>query len=808
MDMHALARRIAAESMVLMKNEGKLLPLPDGCRIAFFGRTQVCTLYSGNGSGATASRDTRSVLYACEAAGLVPAPKLKAWYEAQYAEEMKHPQPGIDWTNAWELVHSGVMYEVFGRYHAPVPEYLPDKARIEDARAFADIAVVTLGRNAGGEECDRHLAGDYLLTDTEKELLTRVCRAFGNVVLILNVNGVIDLAWTDDMPSVRSVLFMGIPGEAGAEALADLLLGKASPCGKLAMTWARRYEDYPSAAHFSYDKERPETLRTYESYGLSAQANGSVGYERSPVTVYAEGLCMGYRGFDAFGMTPLYPFGFGLTYTRFDLQTIKVEKSSDGVSLTVSVRNTGDVPGREVAQAYLSFYGCESDRPVRELAGFEKTGLLLPGETQLLTFAVPWRAFACYHEESASWRVEQGCYVLCVGNSSRHTAPAAHVTVPGTLLVEQCTNLLSIKACNKDKLVFHTAPIPGLNDAPACPWHLSLTRDDIPIVMPQTPLKTEIPQVVRDMSVRELAALCVGYGPGTPFSAFGDGTEPATISDEQGVPLTQNNHPTGMTGYVSPAMPQKQIDSMAYRDGPAGTGGVAWPTEMLLACAFDRELWAAFGDAAGAECEAFGVDIWLAPAVNLQRHPLCGRNFEYFSEDPYLTGACASAVARGAQKNHRVKVCPKHFAMNEQETFRRGSARKHYDAVDSILPERVARELYLRPFEMLVREAEIACIMTSFNKINGVFAGGSRDLCTRLLRDEWRFHGVVVTDWGDMDTMVDGADAVAAGNDVIMPGGPPVITQILKGFEEGRVSRNALEKAVAHLVFTLHAVRQ
>lgn len=211
----------------------------------------------------------------------------------------------------------------------------------------------------------------------------------------------------------------------------------------------------------------------------------------------------------------------------------------------------------------------------------------------------------------------------------------------------------------------------------------------------------------------------------------------------------------------------------------------------------------AFGDAVGQECEDFDVDVWLAPAVNLQRHPLCGRNFEYYSEDPLLTGKCACAITCGVQENHPVIVCPKHFAANEQETFRRGSGRKNYDAADSIVTECALRELYLRPFEMLVRQADVKCIMTSFNKINGMLSAGNRDLCTSLLRDEWHFEGVVVTDWGDMDTVVDGADAIAAGNDVVMPGGPPVIKQILDGLREGRVSLIDLETAVVHLLVAL-----
>lgn len=803
MNKYELARRIAEESFVLLKNEGDLLPLKKEQQVAFFGRTQLDTIFSGNGSGATATKDRRSLLYACEDAGLQPVPALKEWYEAQFAEEMTHPRPGIDWNNAWELVHSGVMYEVFGKYIPPQKEYEPDDALLAAARICADIAVIVLGRNAGGEECDRHLVGDYLLTDEEFMLYSRICARFEKVVLIVNSNGPVDLSWTQALPSICSILFAGIPGERGAEALANVLTGQVSPSGKLAITFAQRYEDYPSAAHFSYDKEHPELLLDYAHYGLDAAENGSTGYVKSPVTVYQEDLFMGYRGFDTLGIEPLYPFGYGLSYTQFSINALKAEKQTDGIHLTVQVANIGMVAGREVVQLYAMPYGCESARPSQELAAFVKTKQLQPGEKQIVELTIPWRSLACYSEECAAWRIEQGVYVLRLGNSSRNTEAVVRIDAAATLLLEQCSHLLSLSACNRGILTFTQLKVPSAESLPECKWTFSVEENDIVQRPLPEPLHTEIPDIVRSMSNEELAALCVGYGPGTPFSAFGDGSDPETICNEQGKPLTCNSHPTGMNGYISPAMPEKGIWSMAYRDGPAGVGGIAWPTAMLMACSFDRELWYAFGDAVGQECEDFSVDAWLAPAVNLQRHPLCGRNFEYYSEDPLLTGECACAITRGAQEKHAVKVCPKHFAANEQETFRRGSSRKNYDAADSIVRERALRELYLRPFEMLVRQAGISCIMTSFNKINGVFAGGNHDLCTRLLRNEWRFDGVVVTDWGDMDVVVDGADAVAAGNDVIMPGGPPVINQILEGYHEGRVTRADMEKAAAHLLKAL-----
>lgn len=273
---------------------------------------------------------------------------------------------------------------------------------------------------------------------------------------------------------------------------------------------------------------------------------------------------------------------------------------------------------------------------------------------------------------------------------------------------------------------------------------------------------------------------------------------------------------SGKTVWQTREIDRLSIPSIFLSDGPhgirkqAGAGdhlglnaslkATCFPTAATIANSWNQDLGEEIGQALGEEAASMDVNILLGPGLNIKRSPLCGRNFEYFSEDPYLTGICACEITKGVQENHPVLVCPKHFAVNEQETFRRGSSRKNYDAVDSILTERTAREIYLKPFEMLVRDAKVACIMTSFNKINGIFAGANKDLCTHILREEWGFEGAVVTDWGDMDIVTDGADAVAAGNDIVMPGGPPVIAQILKGVQEKRVTRRELENAVSHLL--------
>lgn len=796
-----------------------MLPLKEKKEIAFFGRTQIGTLYSGNGSGGANVAGCGTILEECENCGIRPEPLLKGFYEYKINEERVTEEDEFDWTKVSEMVNSGIMYEIFGKYRAPLDEYEVPGTLIDQAAEKTDTALIVIGRNSGGEECDRHLSEDYYLTNSEESLLKEVCSHFANVVVALNVNGLIDLSWVRKYANIKSLLFIGIPGEEGASALAGILTGETNPSGKLAVTIAEHYEDYPSADHFSWDKEHLENVLDYESYGLSSEENGSTGFSKSPVSVYWEDIYIGYRYFDTFGKPVLYPFGYGLSYTEFAISDASAEKQNGGIMVTANVKNIGEISGKEVIQVYLSKVNPAEgvERPYQELKGFEKTADLAPGEKEKVKIWIPWRELAVYDEGRAAWVIESGDYLLKMGNSSRDTSLVGMVRLGDTVLTEQCANRMIILECNRDKLSFLTQKdYAGCHLEDRCEKKpdggvtgmavISVTEEDILAGGESRQAEKETQQNLPELSIEELASLCVGYGPGTPFAAVGDRSDPSAIFDGEGKPITTNNHPTGYPGYVSPAIEEKGIKSIFYKDGPAGIGGIAWPTEMLIACSFDRKLWQMFGDAVGKECEDQQVNVWLAPAVNLHRNPLCGRNFEYFSEDPYLTGVCACEITKGVQNGRPVIVCPKHFAANEQETFRRGNAGKKVDAVDSILTERSARELYLKPFEMLVREAHIACIMTSFNKINGVFAGGSKDLCTRILREEWGFDGAVVTDWGDMDIVVDGADAVAAGNDIVMPGGPPVIRQILKGYEEGRVTREEMETAAGHLLCMIRRI--
>ncbi len=847
MDTRVTARKIAEESIVLLKNDEKLLPFPEGKRIAFFGRAQIGTVYSGNGSGAANVTGAKVILEECEKCGLIPAEELKAFYQSRMQEEEVTEKEEFDWTQIQNFVNSGVMYEIFGKYHPPLEEFEIPEELVRRTAEQTDTALLVIGRNSGGEECDRHLTEDYELTDSEKRLVRQIGTHFPKAVVILNTNGLIDLSWVSQYPCMKSLLFLGVCGEEGAAALAEILCGKVNPSGKLPVTIARKYEDYPSAGHFSWNKGHMEEILDYSSYGLSAEENGSSGFQKSPVTVYWEDIYQGYRYFDTFGKEVLFPFGHGLSYTSFQIRDTDLKKLEDGMEVTAAVRNTGKHSGKEVVQLYLSH--SVEECPDQELKGFEKTKLLGAGDEERVRIRVPWKELAVYEEEAAAWKMLPGTYSLYLGTSSRDTGCIGQIAVEQEILVEQCSSRLSVRPCNRDKIRFLSSAGQKKQregEEPERVWEFKkwiVGGEDISIEKTvvgngcegkadhnlqflneeadrsnayRGAYKRNLDSAfaengaakLAELSVEELAALCVGYGPGTPFSAVGDTNDPPTIFHETGRPVTTNSHPAGFPGYVSPAIEEKGIFSVFYKDGPAGIGEIAWPTAMLTACAFNKSLWYEFGNAVGTECEKQKVDVWLAPAVNLHRNPLCGRNFEYFSEDPYLTGVCACRIAKGVQENHKVLVCPKHFAVNEQETYRRGSKKDQCDAVDSIVSERALRELYLKPFEMLVREAGISCIMTSFNKINGVFAGGSEDLCKHILREEWGFAGAVVTDWGDMDVVVDGAAAVAAGNDIVMPGGPPVIAQIMRGYRENRLPREAMEAAVAHLLYMIGKTRR
>lgn len=820
-----LARRLAAESMVLLKNEGGLLPLPGGKTVALLGQTQLDTIIGGGGSGASFSAGTLQIRDEMANAGLILEEAMDGFYrelDRKRREESANARsPYADFEG---LVASGLIYEIFGQYSAAKEEPLPDDGLWQTAAKAADTAIVIIGRATGGEECDRRVENDYYLTPSEKRMLELACGHFENLIAVFNCNGMVDMSCTKAYPQIKAAIFMGTAGEQAAGALADLITGRETPSGKLSQTAALCYEDYPTAKHFSYTREGPDALLTYESYGLDK--SGGEGFLASPVTVYQEDIYVGYRYFDSFQKPVLYPFGFGLSYAEFKYEVLGVEIDGGRATAEVKVTNTSkEFAGKEAMQLYVHAPFGELKKPWQELRAIAKTPLLKPMESCTVTLSFELKDMASFDEASMSYILEPGDYVLMVGTGSHNAAPAAVLALDEKIVVRIVTADIGMAPANKDRIsllepeaelrVENTAGLPRAafteKDVSVCwPEYKGYKDNAEPAVSTLHDVaagKVTMEEFIAQMTVRELAVLCNGYGPGLPFGGMGRKDIPVTIKGEDGKDIGSCSNPDAMPGYCNPTLEKYGIMSTVYKDGPASVGKTAWPTGMMIACTFDPELAYEFGSACGCEAEMGHVDSWLAPGMNLIRNPIEGRAFEYFSEDPFICGLFGTQVARGAIENNAVTVCPKHFAMNEQETYRRGSLKKNIDAVDTIVSARAARELYLRPFEMVVTGARPMTLMTSFNKVNGTFAAGNYTLCTEILRGEWGYEGVVVTDWGDMDMVVDGADAVKAGNDVIMPGGPPVIEQVLKGYEEGRVELRHLRAAAANLMKYLLSTR-
>jgi len=860
-----IARKIAGEGIVLLENRDDILPLDLGKPLAVFGRGQLDTKISGSGSGATASEDTVNIIDGLQEYGFNIDNELLDFYQKElssdkddslktmFLENMNNNKNKNDELPWW--------YEFWGKYNPPSPEIIIDDQLVKKASSKTDTAIVVISRVSGGEECDRHLEDDYYLSMTEENLLKQVSSKFFNVIVLLNTAGVIDLSWLKEFTAIKGLLHISLPGQVAGKTVAEILSGKITPSGKLVDTYAISYEDYPSAEHFSFNKEKPENIKTYQDYGLDPEKNGSSGFNISPVTVYQEGIYTGYRYFDTFGVDPIYPFGYGLSYTEFDIEYLegRIDTGDELISLKIRVSNIGKkYSGKEVVQLYISKPAGLLEKPYQELVGYQKTITLAAGESQVLEISFSLKELSSYDEKTAAYIIERGYFYLRIGNSSRNTSIDARIYVPETIVYEKLSNQLGLHPVNKYKINFlsreDAVPVsyPGEKDEMESADLIATITAGLLEKKQYKQVKNEqldiekksdnavkrtdsegsddtktgliggdqdqnqkryilkdvyngnitLEEFVSQLSVKELAVLCNGYGNGQAFG--GDPEAPVTITYDDGNKIGSNSSDLeGQFLSLSPAIERRGIPSLVYKDGPAGIGLTAWPVETMMASTWNEDLLYAFGDAVAKECEFKGIDVWLGPALNLHRNPIAGRNFEYYSEDPLLSGKSAVAVTRGVMENHKLTVSAKHFVLNDQETYRRGYALDNIDAVDSIVEERVSREIYLKPFEMLVKNTEIMNIMTSFNKINSTFAAGNRSLNIDILRGEWGFEGYLVTDWGDMDIVVDGADAVAAGNGVIMPGGPPVIEEVLTGYREGRVSLEEMRRSAVNLLTTI-----
>ena len=685
--MPELVRRAGAESCVLLKNDGAL-PLDPDREIAVFGRCQFDWFFVGYGSGGDVHAPYRVDLME----GLARAgAKVNGKVRDAYLRWTRSPEHEADhgWWGHWPYSH---------------PEMPLDAGLVREAAQSAGTAVVVIGRAAGEDRENVLRPGSYYLTDGETAMLDLVTKAFARTVVVLNVGSVMDMRWTERYGDrISALLIAWLGGMESGNAVCDVLYGKVSPCGRLPDTIARSWEDYPSSANFGGRKSND----------------------------YAEGIFVGYRYFDRHPEKVLWPFGYGLSYTSFGIETVRFARGS----VTVRVTNTGDRPGKETVQLYCRRPKGGMEKAERVLAAFAKTAELGPGESGEVTLEFDDSYMASYDESAHAFVLEEGEYAFTVNGT-----PAGSVRIPERTVVRQCEAVCSPGVDLKSRILERLPEeIPFTGDRGI---RLSDVRSG----------RATMKDFTAQLSAEELEALPRGHGMmNSPLGAPGN---------------------AGVLGGILPSLRDRGVRPVTCCDGPAGLRMKRYcsliPCGTALAATWDTELVERLHALIGREMERFGVDVQLAPGMNIHRNPLCGRNFEYFSEDPVLSGKTAAAAVRGVQSAGKAS-CPKHFACNNQEVRRNTN--------DSRVSERALREIYLRGFEICVREAKPLAIMTSYNKVNGVWSHYSYDLATTVLRREWGFEGMVMTDWWmrrsaspEFPALRNNAYRVRAQVDVLMPG--------------------------------------
>lgn len=795
----AIARKAAAEGIVLMKNDG-ILPLAKGSKIALFGSGAGQTIKGGTGSGDVNEREVVSIYQGLINAGFEIT--SNSWIEDFKAA---YKQSREDWkTGIFEDAAKKPPFEFFLVYSSHTYAMPSGRDILESDINGAKTAVYVVSRIAG-EGADRfEKAGDYYLTDHEKEDLKVLAEHCDDIIVILNVGAQIDLKEILSISKVKAILHLVQPGMEGGNALADLLSGEVTPSGKLTDTWAVNYSDFPNAKTFSHN-------------------NGDVFTEK-----YEEGIYVGYRYFDSFQVDVAYPFGYGLSYTDFEMTAEKIEVNDISVKVNVTVKNIGNTyAGKEVVQIYASCPQEGMPKEYRRLCGFAKTKLLQPGEKETVSITFPAKALASFSEKQSAWIIEKGLYGIWAGNSSRNVILSDILHVKEDVVLEKVKHICPLQEELKE-MVRPETEVLALQAA----WHKEAKEKGLaPVIfapkaeemkrIPANELDQKAEELVEQLSEDELIAMVIGE--------VSKGQENALGAAGIMVP--------GAAGETSGILEEKwDVPGISMADGPAGLrlikqynvnpeteeiysvglmaaleGGffsektehkgadtyyqycTAIPVGTLLAQTWNLPLMEEVGKAVAVEMQEFGVAWWLAPGMNIHRNPLCGRNFEYYSEDPLVSGMMAAAITRGVQSVEGVGTTIKHFACNNQEDNRTGS--------NSILSERTLREIYLKGFEIAIKTSQPMAIMTSYNLINGVHTPNSKDLCTVAAREEWDFQGIIMTDW--TTTSMGGSiswKCAASGNDLIMPGYDGDIESIKTALADGSLKKEELKACVKRML--------
>ena len=722
-EMSRIARQAAAESCVLLKNDGAL-PFKKNDKIAVFGRCQLDWFYVGYGSGGDVNPPYRvNLMEGFENAGVSFDEETAEAYKTWVNTDSNKADHG--WWGHWPMSH---------------PEMPLKDDFVKKAAEKNDAAVVVIGRAAGEDRENTLAPGSYYLTKEEKQMLELVSGAFKKTVVLLNIGSIFDMSWAEEYKDkISSILIVWQGGMESGNAAADVLTGKVNPSGRLSDTIAKTYEDYPSSLNFGGE-----------------QFNN-----------YYEDIFVGYRWFETFKKDRvLYPFGFGLSYTTFTQKPVSFEKGDGVYTVKVEVTNTGKAAGKETVMAFVSAPQGELGKAAKVLVSYGKTESLQPGEKEVLTLSFTDKVIASYDDTGRSgyknaFVLEKGAYKVFVSD-----ALAGEFTLNETKLVEQTESALNVVDPFERMHAYEDDGKIAFNEETVQKGAVSLKDRIIERLPKEIPVTGDMGKKLRDVAVGKIT-----------LDEF-----IAQLSDEELEALTRGEGAMGSDlgvagnagafGGVLESLREKGVPPIITSDGPSGLRlqkfASLLPSGTALACTFDDQLVEELYTHIGKEMIKHEVDIVLSPGLNIHRNPLCGRNFEYFSEDPLLAGKMAAAVIRGVQSQGK-SCCPKHFACNNQETKRNTN--------DSRVSERALREIYLRAFEIAVKEACPNTIMTSYNKINSVWSHYNYDLVTTVLRKEWGFDGVAITDWWmqkdvshEFPSIRDNAYRIRAQVDVLMPG--------------------------------------
>lgn len=755
-ELATFSRRIAAEGSVLLKNENGILPFKEGEKISVFGRIQLNYYKSGTGSGGLVNSPyVTNIIDGLRKNGKVSVNEQLASIYAAWVEENPFDK-GVGWAQ-----------EPWCQKEMP----LDDKV-VADAAANSDIALIIIGRTAGEDQDNFAGEGSYFLTADEHDMVKKVSSAFDKVVVLLNVGNVIDVNFVDEN-NIDGLIYVWQGGMEGGNAAADILCGDVTPSGKLSDTVVHNINQYPSTTNFG---DRAENK-------------------------YVEDIYVGYRYFETVAKDEVkYPFGFGLSYTTFDVSVDKVCENDGEITAAVTVKNTGGFSGKEVAQLYYEAPQGMLGKPLRQLIAFKKTKELAPGEEQQIKMTFDVKNMASYDDSGvtgfrASYVLEKGEYKLYIGTSVRDAEYVYSYNVNDTKVTEVCKPALmptvefsrmkpTVNSLGGYEMVYEPVPTRDYDleerMIEARPADIEYTGDKGLKLIDVKNGKCTLDEFVAQLSNNDLKVLVYGEGMSSPKVTAGTGCA---------------------FGGLTPELKRFGIPIACGTDGPSGirldsgAKASAMPNGTLLACSFDTDLVEEMFVYEGIELQGYEVDCLLGPGINIHRHPLNGRNFEYFSEDPFLTGKMAAAICRGIAKSGNTAVI-KHFIANSQETCRH--------SVNAVVSERATREIYAKAFEIAVKEGNVLSIMTSYNPINGIWSASNFDLNTQLLRNEWGYKGFVMTDWWAMMNHDGGVQSrenicamLRAQNDIYMVTGDAQSTpdNLHESLENGMLTLGELQRS-------------